>query len=281
MNFIRQCEGRHGRFFYNVNDAYVGRSMRLYGEWAEAEVHLLGQIVQPGDVVLEAGANMGAHTVALSRLAGPGGQVHAFEPQGPTHQLLCANLVVNGCVNTRTYQSALGAASGWIEMGEPDPQQPNNFGGASLHVASGRMQSAPMQTIDSLSLQRLDLLKADIEGYEFEMLQGAGDTLDRCRPVVFIESVNPYTGDCSEALKDYFVRRGYRCWHYITPMFNAQNFDAYPHDEFKGLWSFDMLCVPPERGSVSGLDDAQLHSAVCELPEQWRSARFDRQSKTD
>jgi FkbM family methyltransferase len=281
MNFIRRREGRHGQFFYNVNDAYVGRSMRLYGEWAEAEVHLFGQIVRPGDVVLEAGANMGAHTVALSRLSGPDGQVHAFEPLGQTHQLLCANLVINGCVNTRTYQSALGATSGHIGMSEPDPGLPNNFGGASLHVRAEHMRPVPMQTIDSLGLRRLDLLKADIEGYEFEMLKGAGATLDRCRPVVFIESVNPYTGDCSAALRDYFVGRGYRCWHYITPMFNPRNFDEYPHDEFKGLWSFDMLCVPPERGTVNGLDDAELHPAVCELPEQWRSAYFERLSNTD
>ena len=55
MNPIRQKKARHGNYFYNVNDTYVGRSIHLYGEWSEAEVHLFAQIVRPGDVVILAG----------------------------------------------------------------------------------------------------------------------------------------------------------------------------------------------------------------------------------
>jgi len=281
MNFIRQREGRHGRFFYNANDLYVGRSLHLYGEWSEAEVHLFAQIVRPGDVVLEAGANIGSHTVALSRLAGHAGRVHAFEPQAQVHQLLCANLVTNGCHNTRTYQCALGAQAGVAEMADLDAATPGNFGGASLLLNGGATQQVPVRTIDSLGLARLDFLKADIEGFEFEMLAGSADTLLRCKPVVFIESVNPQTGDCSAALRDHFLALGYRCWHYITPLHNPRNFDGWPHDEFKGIWSFDMLCVPLGLGAVVGLDDAEHHPAWCEAPEQWRSARFERLAGSD
>lgn len=274
MSFIRQREARHGRFHYNINDTYVGRSLRLYGEWAESEVHAFTQIVRAGDVVLEAGANIGTHTVPLSRLAGATGCVHAFEPQGLAHQLLCANLVTNGCTNTRSYQVALGATGGELCLPDVPPDAMNNFGGIGALAASESTVLVPMQTVDMLNLPRLDFLKVDIEGYELELLKGAAQTLARCRPIAFVESANPYTGDCSAALRDHFVALGYRCWHYITPLFNARNYDAYPFDEFKGLWSFDLLCVPGEAGEVTGLYDAQTHPAFCDLPEQWRDARF-------
>lgn len=281
MSFIRQTQGRHGHFYYNVNDQYIGRSLHLYGEWSEAEVHLFGQIVRPGDVVLEAGANIGSHTVALSRLAGPTGRVHAFEPQAQVHQLLCANLVANGCQNAWTYQCAVGAQDGSVEMADVNFDAPNNFGAVSLHLQGFPTRPVPIRTIDTLGLSRLDFLKADIEGFEPQMLAGAVETLQRCRPIVFIESVNPHTGDCSEALRDHFTALGYQCWHYITPLFNPHNHAGWPHDEFKDIWSFDMLCVPSGRGVAIGLDDAQTHPARCTDPKQWCRARFERLGGTD
>ncbi len=271
-SFLREQTCRHGRFFYNINDLYVGRSLNLYGEWAESEVHLFSQIVRRGDVVLEAGANIGSHTVALSKLAGPNGIVHAFEPQTHAHQLLCTNLIVNGCVNTRTAQCALGAARHETEFPDLSPGQSDNFGAASLLAPSSVMRKVQVDTVDSLGLERLDFLKVDIEGYEPQLLEGARSTIERLRPIAFIESVNPYTGDISGALKAYFLPLGYRCWHYITPLFNPQNFNGLTYDAFPGQWSFDLLCVPPERAQVLGLDDAETHPTQCHAPEQWRSA---------
>ena len=92
---------RHGRFFVNSNDTYVGNSMQHYGEWSEPEIALFEQVVRPGDTVLEAGANMGSHTVWLSKHVGQEGAVYAFEPARHTFQLLCANLVANDCLRLR------------------------------------------------------------------------------------------------------------------------------------------------------------------------------------
>ena len=273
MSPIRQTDARHGRYFYNVNDTYIGRSLHFYGEWSEAEVHLFAQIVRQGDVVLEAGSNIGTHTVALSRLAGPTGRVHAFEPQDHSHQLLCTNLITNGCLNTSVYQSAVGEADGFVHMSELNIHAPENFGGVSLLHSGNVSRKVPLRSIDSLALQRLDFLKADIEGFELQMLTGCAQTLQRCRPILFIESVGP-AGDSCAALLQRLIPLGYRCWHYITPLFNPQNFDGWPHNEFPGIWSFDMLCVPDGRAEVTGLDDAAQHPAHCDNPEQWRTARF-------
>ena len=87
---------RHGLFAYNVNDSFIGRSLDLYGEWCEAELAILGQILRPGDTALDVGANIGTHAVFFANAVGPKGGVHAVEPQRNAHQLLCANQVPHG-----------------------------------------------------------------------------------------------------------------------------------------------------------------------------------------
>ena len=67
-----------GQMYYNPSDVYIGRSLELYGEFSEEEVRLFEKIVSPTDVAVDVGANIGTHTVALSRLAR---DVWALEPQ--------------------------------------------------------------------------------------------------------------------------------------------------------------------------------------------------------
>ena len=67
MSFYELTDARHGRFVYNTNDEYVGRCLAVYGEWSESEISLFRQIVREGDTVIEAGANIGTHTVFLNQ----------------------------------------------------------------------------------------------------------------------------------------------------------------------------------------------------------------------
>lgn len=69
---------RYGTMLFNSNDEFVGRSLSLYGEWSEAEPFVFAQMVREGDTVVEAGANIGSHTVMLSKAAGDTGSVFAF-----------------------------------------------------------------------------------------------------------------------------------------------------------------------------------------------------------
>ena len=84
-DFNRVQQSRYGRMLFNANDTYVGTSIEAYGEYSEGEVQLFRQILRPGDVVVDAGANIGAHTLFFARAVSPGGAVFAFEPQ----RLLC------------------------------------------------------------------------------------------------------------------------------------------------------------------------------------------------
>ena len=62
---MRMKACRHGVMLYNVNDVYIGRSFDLYGEYSESEMSFLANFVQPGQFVIDVGANIGAHTIFL------------------------------------------------------------------------------------------------------------------------------------------------------------------------------------------------------------------------
>ncbi len=101
---------------FNVHDQHIGRSLDLYGEWAESELELLGLFIKPGDVVVDVGANIGTHTVFFAQRAGATGQVYAFEPQRIVFQNLCANLALNGLLNVRAFHAAASREPGTIAV---------------------------------------------------------------------------------------------------------------------------------------------------------------------
>ena len=61
---VKRC--KHGPFMYNRNDTFVGRSLDLYGEWCDFEIQLLRNFIRPGDTVIDAGANIGTHTIVFA-----------------------------------------------------------------------------------------------------------------------------------------------------------------------------------------------------------------------
>ncbi|MGZ2749543.1 FkbM family methyltransferase [Burkholderia stagnalis] len=260
MSLYELTDARHGRFVYNTNDKFVGRSLAIYGEWSEAEISLFRQIVREGDTVIEAGANIGTHTVFLSRAVGASGKVLAFEASRHTHQLLCANMALNECLNVHAIQKAIGEANGSALFPLMDPAQPGNFGEASLRSAStaAATEEVAMQSIDALALERLDFIKADIEGHELALLVGAVEALRKFRPVVYLEidcANGKPTGNRDE-LVNFLEPLGYAAFYYIAPMFNPANFRGVNEDHM-GAISLDLVCVPVEKASMLGLTQAK------------------------
>src|SRR5260370_4960868 len=119
---LKAKETRHGMVLYMPKDQYVGQSIELYGEFSK-EVEYFVNFVYRGGCVIDVGANIGAHAVAL---AGKFGHVYAFEPQGFLYQLLVANLARHH--NVTTYNAAVGEFEGLLDFPVADYSQAGNFG---------------------------------------------------------------------------------------------------------------------------------------------------------
>ena len=262
FNELRMC--RTGPMLYNKYDIYIGGSLQKYGEFSVSEQNVFSQIVGTGALIVEVGANIGAHTVQLARLAGPDGEVHAFEPQRIVFQALCANLALNQCMNVFARQAAVGANVGTITVPHLDPLVRDNFGGVTLQGATFG-ESVPLVTLDGLDLPACQFLKVDVEGMEVEVLEGAEQLIETHRPVMYLENDRV---ERSEELLRIVERLRYRAyWHYPR-IFNPENYFGDPENSFGGTGSVNILCVPSEsKFQVPGLRQ------VLSVHEKWNTVR--------
>jgi FkbM family methyltransferase len=240
FNELALC--RDGPMLYNRNDTYIGASLRKYGEFSGEETELFRLIVQPGRTVLDVGANLGAHTVELSRLAGSAGAIHAFEPQRLVFQLLCANVALNSCTNVFAHRAAVGAIAGTMLVPWLDPDQSYNYGGLSL-IEAPAGEPVPLLTIDSLNLEDCQFIKLDVEGMEVEALRGAAATVSRFRPILYVENDRQTrSAELIILLQNY----GYRLYWHTPALYRANNFRGDADNMFGNKVSVNMICIPAE-----------------------------------
>jgi len=135
-----------------------------------------GQLLRPGDTVVDVGANIGCFTIMASRRVGPGGMVIAVEPEASAYAQLSRNLALNRISNVRTFNVALGGTTGVVELHTSAAsglfssiyQRVNN------QSVSTDVQVVPMMTLDALFEQalvkRCHYLKLDCEGAEHDII---------------------------------------------------------------------------------------------------------------
>ena len=156
------------------------------------EPHVLTQmdrVIQPDFVCLDVGANVGPFTAAMSHLASDG-QVHSFEGSGVNFDLLKYNVDRNGLRNVEVHHAAVTDHSGEVTF-HYNPDLPGCSFLSSTTFASEITESVEAITLDnfarSTGLEKVNLIKMDIEGSEVRGLQGATEVLQEFKPLLFIE----------------------------------------------------------------------------------------------
>lgn len=188
LAFNRLVPFNHGaaqKIIINRNDSMLGAVIGLFGEFSPGEVDVFRDVIGSKALVVEVGANIGAHTLALSEIAAEG-QILAFEPQRLVFQALCGNLALNNISNVWAEQRAVGAKPGIARITNLDPRFPQNFGGLPINFSPDGYEVEQI-AIDQLDLPKLDFLKLDCEGSEAEVLKGAAGTIARCKPWIYLE----------------------------------------------------------------------------------------------
>ncbi|MBI2815137.1 MAG: FkbM family methyltransferase [Opitutae bacterium] len=238
-----------GRFLIFANDA-LGKVLLAKGDFEPHFLQIARQVVRPGDLCLDLGANLGYHSVTLARLTGPDGVVLAFEPQRLIFQQLCGNAFLNDLRNIHVFNAAVGAVDGMVSMDAVDYDHGQvNIGGTKVGQGG---DTAAMMRLDSLKLEAVKFIKLDIQGCEESFLTGAAATIAKSRPVLFVE-IEEYLLRCfgsgSEQLinrllaLDYVLVRilnDYPCDHLAVPAEHAHLIPRYlqdldcPHALIKG-----------------------------------------------
>lgn len=244
---------RYGEMTFHQTDRWLGRSLDLYGEWSEGEVELFQQVVRAGDVLIEAGANVGALTVPLAMIAGDTGRVHAFEPQKDNFDCLARN--VESLRNVTLWPTALAAGKYRISYAAVDLEKVCNLGSTELFAPGVTVpeNSHLTATIDELFPGAgISFIKADVEGMELEILRGAEATIDRCRPILYVEDDREQN---SAALRAWMISHGYRLYRHTPPLYNPQNWRGSRVNVFGRTVSINLLCIPSNRYELKNTTD--------------------------
>jgi len=241
--YVRVKPCRYGTMLYFSGDSYVGRSLDLYGEFSEGEVRLFDQVLRPGMTAIDVGANIGCHTVFMSKKLGPTGRLHAFEPQRIVYQALVANLALNAIENTQTYQCGVGQKNDIITVPRVNYEAGGNFGGLALG-SFDQGDQVPLRSIDSLELSACHFIKIDVEGMETEALKGAKQTLQKFEPYLYVENDRR---ERSAELIDTLFSLDYRLYWHLPTLYNPENFYANPENVFGNVISRNMLGVPKSK----------------------------------
>jgi FkbM family methyltransferase len=267
----RLVSTRHGTMLVNSNDIFMGQAYLRYGECCEHEVDVLLWLLRFPGMVIDVGANMGAHTVPVAaELARQGRTMLALEPQPVIFQQLCANLALNGLMNVVALPYACGSEPGVVSFTAPDYRREGNFGGVSMSAQGGisAVVTAPCHPLDEIVQQApVALIKIDVEGFELEVLKGARNTIARCHPALYVENDRV---EKSPPLIRWLMDHDYRLWWHIASLYNANNFLGNKENAYGTTGSFNMLCLHRDcRLKIEGaaeITDASIHPMAALTP---------------
>ncbi len=212
------------RFDYNHNfngDYYgVGAQILETGRYDPREVSVLKSLLDvrrehygDGVVALDCGANIGVHTVEWARMMRGWGSVVAIEAQERVYYALAGNISLQNCFNAKALHAAVSDAVGEISFPEPDYTKQGSFGSFELRPRlGGEFIGQPVDygkptltvksvSLDSLMLERVDLIKIDVEGMEAEALDGAAKLIELCKPILFVETIKSDKSAITAALE--------------------------------------------------------------------------------
>ncbi len=246
-NSLRLVMARHGVMLVNLHDQYMGHGLSVYGEYSQLECDFLLQWMPIQRDAVEVGANIGCLSLPMAKaLAVNGRRLMAIEPQPVIFQQLCANLSLNHVRNVAVIPKACAPKRSTLYFARQDYDQAGNFGALRLreHALEGdeNIEAVPLDEMLDGSWD-VGLLKIDVEGMESAVLQGAGKTVERCRPVIYLENDQPAK---SSALIEQLWAMDYELWFHLPALFNVNNFAGHAENLYPTLVSVNMLCLPKE-----------------------------------
>ena len=194
----------------------------LQGSFEPTTTRAYEKIVHPGDVVLDLGANIGAHTLPLAKLVGPTGRIFAFEPTNYAFTKLQKNLKLNPELANRITASQMmlvsdaalvtrlpKICSSW-PLDSANDLHPKHCG--KFMSTEGATISSLDDFLESQAAVKIAFIKLDVDGFELQILTGARKMLIRDRPTILME-LSPYLMDeyqqSFETMIEFLAELGY------------------------------------------------------------------------
>tara|TARA_B110000967_G_C18720112_1_gene477178 strand:- start:36 stop:746 length:711 start_codon:yes stop_codon:yes gene_type:complete len=162
------------------------------GSWEKNISNILYDNALPNTNVIDIGAFIGTHTLALADISKKGnGKVYSFEPQPWAYENIKESLKKNKIKNVKVYNIVLSNEIGSIKFCS------DSTGGSSVCTERSKkinswnnVYNVKMNTLDKYNFKNISIIKIDVEGHEINVLNGALNTILKNKPKILIEVWN-------------------------------------------------------------------------------------------
>ncbi len=259
--------------------------LREQQDWFEDEIRFLRRLLQPGQKIVDIGANYGLYTLSMAGTVGPSGHVWAFEPASATAAFLRESIVANGFDNVTLERCALSEKEGTAKLSMHDHAELN----ALIHDESSAQltETVRLVTLDGYAKnaewQDIDFIKIDAEGEEINILRSGREFFAEHSPLAQYEI--KAGSEFHLELVRAFIELGYDSYRLVpgldllapvladSPLDRFQlNLFACKPDRAARLASAGWLVSDvPAPGSERGARDGILPAGLGERAYDWRT----------
>jgi FkbM family methyltransferase len=205
----------------DLRDPYVGNHIYLERQYDAHIWSWLRRLDLKGKVCLDLGANVGAYSILFSELVGAQGKVIAFEPEPKNFRLLCRSRDLNRAENLVCVEKAVAAENGACTLSV----NPFNWSDHWVLGVTPAPSWATVLQVEQVSVDaflepsddaRIGVVKIDVQGNEFSVLQGMRRTIKNNPHLVLVIEVSPThlrnTGSSATAVMDFLKSEGFVGW---------------------------------------------------------------------
>lgn len=204
------------------NDDGISTELALFNTHEPLNTELLTQNLKKGMVCFDVGANIGYYTLLESKMVGDEGKVIAIEPSPINFKQLQKNIQNEKAKNVELYQIAGGDQNGTIKfLLDPHSNLSRIISNEEKVREKGEIVDVPMKKLDSFleasTIKTLDFIRMDVEGYEFNILEGMRNSIKKFRPAIQMEVHTRILGyKKTQKLLEWFMSEKYEVVYYIT-----------------------------------------------------------------
>jgi len=243
------CVVRDGTIFVAQPGLTLGWNVAFFGTYEPELREIFRMVLREGGVAIDVGANVGWHTLLMARLVGQKGRILAAEANASVRDRLEENLHLNRFKHVETLPYAITSSAGTVEFHAPNAA---NSGAGSGHIVTEdakqqgtvRVEARRLDdVVATAGIERLDLIKIDVEGFEWPVLQGGLETIAKFRPhIVFEYDANsaPRGVGQSQEIAEFFRLHRYRLFAVGRTWAEAVEFDNWPN--CSNIWATPLPC---------------------------------------
>lgn len=169
----------------------------IFGCFEKETTNALSRIIKKGDIVIDIGANIGAHTLHMAKSVGEKGKVYAIEPTNYAFNKLKNNIMLNPVISNRIIPRQLllvseynkndkisGIYSSW-PLGDTDNRHRVHCG-VEMSISNAKKNTLDNVIVEN-RISKIDIIKLDVDGNELDILIGGQNSITKFRPIFVME----------------------------------------------------------------------------------------------